>query len=187
MPATKRPSATVDLHGIALQEMRDFVNVAWELDEGGRIPDKAFPALVRLNDACRNAENSPDDPFTPRPGVDPWDILKTVWKVPRAPLELLVTAVAPYSTDQQTLRDYPNTPAAVTKVAARLKSPEGRPSKVGTWPQRAAEVARVRNELRARGIVPTDARIAAALDVAPATVRAWRHRRPKLFGLPILD
>lgn len=184
MPAGKQSkSRTVDLHGLTLGELRDLVDVAWEMEKGGRIPDEALPALVRLNTACRTAENSPKDPLTPRAGIANAYAIPTLWKVPRVSLAALVDALRPALKSSVVAEQYTRMPDGLAKLELRLASKPGPPELAGVWAKRKqairAATAKLRREHHRE---PTGADIAEAIGVKPGTIRIWRRRRPELFA-----
>jgi len=157
-----KQSKTVDLRGFSASEMRRLSAAVFLLDDRAPLPDAVLPALLRIQGAAR-AE------------------AKAVYRVPRQSLRALVEALRPRLHDVQNreLRE------AVAKIDARLSRKPGRPATADLWEQRAADVRRVRRELRQQlRYEPTDDAVAAALGVPPGTVRTWRQRHPGIFGAP---
>ena len=165
--AMAKQSKTVDLRGFKVEEIA-------ALAAAGMLRLPASPhggdaAFNRLHSAALNAS-------------------EVVSKVPRDSLQAFIDAIRPFV--PEITSSAPALSNAVAKLDARLARRRGRPagSDLGRWKQRAADVRRVKRELRRQlGYVPTDDAAAAALGVPPGTVGTWRQRHPDLFDAPESD
>lgn len=166
----KKQSRTVDLR-FSADEVEALYHGALYLEIMDALPASADEAFVRIIAAHKRRSG-------------------TISKVPRDSLRSLADAIRPRLPDVRATPGGGTIADSFTTLDARLSRQRGRPVKslnLSLWRQRAADVRRVKRELRQRLGYATDDAAAAALGVPRGTVGTWRQRHPNLFDAPESD
>lgn len=167
----RKQSRTVDLR-FSADEVEALYHGALYLEIMDALPTSADEAFVRIIAAHKRRSG-------------------TISKVPRDSLRSLADAIRPRLPDVRATPGGNTIADSFNMLDARLSRQRGRPAGTANlplWRQRAANVRRVKRELRQRlGYEPTDDDAAAALGEPPGTVGTWRQRHPDLFDAPESD